>query len=161
MTCCYKLGLVPHGLRLKTLCQLAKARSIIRDAKIKLMKATMNKLFRRQIYLTHQENEITRAILTQQDYLHTYQQIHISRIYTDKRQMNKFQKLLAEQHVRREENPHSPNDAHSHCVVNLSKRSLDDNEQHVLSLGLNFAVPPRETLSLISLWRWRRTYKGT
>ena len=133
--------------------------------KASLDETTMNDLFRRQRYLTHQENEITqklRAILTQQDYLHTYRQIHISRIYTDKRQMNKFQKLLAVQHVRREENPHSPNDTHSHCVVNLSKRSLDDNEQHVLSLGLNFAVPPRETLSLISLLRWRRTYyKGT
>ena len=152
-TRCYKLGLVPHGLRLKTPCRSAEARSITRDAEIKLMKATMNDLFRRPRILTQQENEIKqklRTILTQEDYktISTLTDKYTSRVYTrtKERQINKFQKLHAEQHAtRREGKPPSPNDAHSRCVVNLSKRNLDDNEQRVLSLGLNFAVPPRET----------------
>ena len=153
-TRCYKLGLVPCGLRLKTPCRSAEARSITRDAEIKLMKATMNDLFRRQRILTQQENEIKqklRAILIQQDYetISTLTDKYTSRVYTrtKERQINKFQKLHAE-HARREGKPPSTNDAHSRCVVNLSKRNLDDNEQQVLSLGLNFAVPPRETPKL-------------
>ena len=118
------------------------------------MKATMNDLFRRQRILTQQENEIKqklRAILTQQDYetISTLTDKYTSRVYTrtKERQINKFQKLHAE-HARREGKPPSTNDAYSRCVVNLSKRNLDDNEQQVLSLGLNFAVPPRETPKL-------------
>ena len=35
-------------------------------------------------------------------------------------------------------------DAHSRCVIDTSKWSSDGDEQRVLTLGWNFAVPPRE-----------------
>ena len=137
-TRCYKLGIVPHGLQLKAPYRSGEARSIIHNAESKLVKATMNDLFRRQRHLTHQENEIRQkllSILMQQDFetISALADRYTSCVYTQtkERQTNKFRKLIAEHRAGPKGKPLSPNDAHLRCVANQSKRSLDDDEHRV------------------------------
>ena len=145
---CRDTEVIPRGLRLKTPIRSRGAHRILKDASMALVRERIRHL-RSQLHQLQKEilslQSTIKSTLSGEDWdkVERFNRKSYDFAFqtTKSRQTKKFMKLLPSSHTGHRSRHQL---SHSKTVVNLSKRKLTHDEQEVLSLGLNFAVAPRQ-----------------
>ena len=144
---CRNSQTIPIGLRLKSPIQSSRAERIIKEASMALTRERISHT-REQLHVVTQDIDSLQILLqgklSQEDFkkIGAFNDEIYKKTFNRSRakQLRKFSTL----HPTREQPADTSAPAKRKTVINLSNRSLSEDEQKVLQLGLNFAVAPKK-----------------
>ena len=134
---CWKRRIIQNGLRVWLLVESEKGKRIAERTRHSLLRERIGEVRKAKVRIkwkwSRRDPSQMNSGLNWMMYVHELKK----RCITKLRQKNKFDRLNANSFT-----PPSYTKSENRVVINLSRKSLNNTEEEVLSLGMNFAIAP-------------------